>query len=486
MDKMSKKDRNRLLLQYIKGRRGILLLGVFFALLNVFGDMVTPRLVGNMLDRFYYQGVGREVLSQLIPMIILYFVVMVVNAIIRYYNNLTFQKGANAVTQDIREDVFAYIQRFPISYFDSLPVGSVVSRITNDTKHLQSLFQMVLWQLTMIIIYLVGVYVALFLMNPKLALIALLPWPMFIYFIWNYKKRSGYLRREIRHRLSGINAQIHESVVGMKIIQAFTVEEQAYEEFEEENQKWLEYNHRFDRVFATSSFNLIGLLKGLALGGLIYYFGYGMLTDAYSVSPGAFYILVNYGNIIFNQVQALMNNIGHMERALSAADHIFELLNRDVPLMSEEGEAPEGDVNFNQIGFSYVEGEKVLKDISFTVQEGKTMAFVGATGSGKSSLMNLLFRFYDPQEGQITIGGQDTSEVSPRVLRKNMGIVLQDPYLFTGTLYSNIGLGNEKISRETAKNALIAVGGGHLLEREHGLDVSRDGKGPPIPQENGS
>lgn len=474
---VNKRERNRKIARYVFYGKKLLLLGLFLSFLRVGLEMLAPKVVGDILDKLLKEGIGIVNGPIFFKMLGLYLLISIGNSYFQYAGNVAFSKAAGQITDRVRRDAFSHLQKFPISYFDNLPVGTVVSRITNDSKNLQILFEMVLWQVTVALLSVAGVYIAILRINPTLALWGILPWPVFLLLMWDYKKRSAVLRKNIRDRLSDINAQTHESVTGMKILQAFGMEKRVREDFDRKNKEWLKNNTQFNKLMGWSSFNIIFLLRQLITIALLFYFGYGVITKAYPVSAGLLYILVNYSGLIFNQIQNLMQNIGNLETALTAADHIFELLNQPVPLMEEKEKIFGADVEFSHIHFAYVENEPVLKDVSFRVEAGKTLAFVGATGSGKSSVMNLLFRFYDPDEGNICIGGKDIQTVSPRELRKNMGIVLQEPYLFTGNLYSNISLNHPKISREQAKEALIAVGGGHLLDRDKGLDAEVTEKG---------
>lgn len=452
-------------------------LGVVFAAVTIAIEVIAPRIIAKLLDGTLAEGIGivnKPVFYQLLG---LYVALMLLMAVFRYLSNTTFNRAANIIALELRRDVFHRIQEFPIRYFDSLPVGTVVSRITNDTNHLQSLYEIISWQMIMNVLYLVGVYAAIYAIDPKLFFYSLLLWILFIPAMLYYSKRTSVLHTKLRAHLSAVNAVVHESIAGMKILSAFGAQEAMRKDFRRENEGWLKTNYRLNRVAGALSFNIIGLFSGLCTAGVLYYFGYGKITGAYAVSVGILYSLTQYISILFRQVQNLMQTLGNVQRAFSAADHIFELFNMETE--SVEGDALKnyGDVDFQDVHFSYVEGEEVLKDISFHLPKGKTVALVGATGSGKSSMMNLLFRFYDPDSGTIHIGNTDTQTVARRKLRDRMGIVLQDPYLFTGTVYDNIALGDERVSREDAIRALGAVGAQSLLDRAGGIDAPVTEKG---------
>lgn len=452
-------------------------LGVVFATVTIAIEVIAPRIIAKLLDGTLAEGIGIVHKSVFYKLLGLYVALMLTMALFRYLSNTTFNRAANEIALELRRDVFHRIQEFPIRYFDSLPVGTVVSRITNDTNHLQSLYEIIAWQMIMNVLYLVGVYVAIYAIDPKLFFYSLLLWVLFIPAMRYYSKRTNALHTKLRAHLSAVNAVVHESIAGMKILSAFGAEEAMRKDFRRENEGWLKTNYRFNRVSGAFSFNIIELFSGLCMAGVLYYFGYGKITGAYAVSVGILYSLTQYISILFRQVQNLMQTLGNVQRAFSAADHIFELFTMETESVEGDVLGNYGDVDFRDVHFSYVEGEEVLKDISFHLPKGKTVALVGATGSGKSSMMNLLFRFYDPDSGIIRIGETDTRTVARRKLRDRMGIVLQDPYLFTGSVYDNIALGDKRVTREDAVRALREVGAQSLLDRAGGIDAPVTEKG---------
>lgn len=474
---MKHKSRNKLLWEYFLRGKWTMALGVVFAAVTIAIEVIAPRIIAKLLDGTLAEGIGIVNKPVFYKLLGLYVALMLLMAVFRYLSNTTFNRAANIIALELRRDVFHRIQKFPVRYFDSLPVGTVVSRITNDTNHLQSLYEIISWQMIMNVLYLVGVYAAIYAIDPKLFFYSLLLWVLFIPAMLYYSKRTSVLHTKLRAHLSAVNAVVHESIAGMKILSAFGAQEAMRKDFRRENEGWLKTNYRLNRIAGALSFNIIGLFSGLCMAGVLYYFGYGKITGAYAVSVGILYSLTQYISILFRQVQNLMQTLGNVQRAFSAADHIFELFTMETESVEGDALKDYGDVDFRDVHFSYVEGEEVLKDISFHLPKGKTVALVGATGSGKSSMMNLLFRFYDPDSGTIRIGDTDTQTVARRKLRDRMGIVLQDPYLFTGTVYDNIALGDERVSREDAIRALQAVGAQSLLDRAGGIDAPVTEKG---------
>ena len=272
---------------------------------------------------------------------------------------------------------------------------------------------------------------------------------------------------------------MNESLQGAVIVQAFQQEETIINEYEEKNKEWARVGHSELRLDAFFSWSLVALLKNITLFCIVYFFSMQFIGGTLGISAGLLYAFIDYVNRIYEPIQTFMNIVSGLQQSMAAGDRVFELM--DTP-SEESGEElftfDEGRIEFKDVSFEYTAGVPVLKQLNFTVEPGQTVAFVGHTGSGKSSIMNLLFRFYDPTSGAIFIDGKNTRDFNRRSVRSEMGIVLQDPYLFTGTIASNVGLNNESIEPETIKEAIIKVGGGHLLTKsDKGLDYEVKEKG---------
>ena len=462
----SKNYRLNKLLSYAKRTKITLLGGLVMALLTVAADLLAPRIIARILDNELIEGVGTRDYPVFIRLVVIYGIFVAVASLTRFLTLIFFQRGAHRVSRFMQEDLFRHVQTLPIQYFDSLPAGKVVSRVTNDTKDVIILFQVVLSNLTTAALYLIGIYGSLLLLDPKLALIAAIPLPIIAWVILDYRKKSTELNTVYRSNLSELNASLNENIQGMEIIQAFTQEEATYQSFSKINDTIYGAQLGMTKLMSYSSFNAIGFLRYFTIGTILLYFGYGHITGAYPVSVGILYVFVSYMMKIYDQSQNVLDRIGQLQRANVASDHIFSLLQQ--PGISETDEAPievAGDVSFSEVSFYYKDEEYVLKDVSFEVGRGKTAAFVGHTGSGKSTIMNLLLRFYEPQHGQILIDGRPITELPRRKFREHVAIVLQDPYLFTGTILSNVTLGNPAITEEKAYQAFIEVGGKDFLER---------------------
>ncbi|MEG7923285.1 ABC transporter ATP-binding protein [Bacillus cereus] len=388
-----------------------------------------------------------------------YFALLVVVSLFAYGKQFFLQKAANKIIQIMREDVFSHIQTLPIRYFDHLPAGKIVSRVTNDTEAIRDLYVTVLATFVSSIIYIIGIFAALFLLDVKLASLCLLIIPILIVWAILYRKYASVYNHKMRSRLSDINGTVNESIQGMPIIQAFRQEREMKKEFEELNGDYFKYQNKILNLNAATSHNLVSVLRNIAFTGVIWYFGGASLSATGIISLGVLYAFVDYLTRLFSPITNMVNQLANLEQARVASERVFELL-------EEKGEAVEeermprlkGNVKFDNVSFSYNGKDEVLKNISFEAKQGETVALVGHTGSGKSSIMNVLFQFYEFEKGKLTIDGHDVKEMPKQATREHMGIVLQDPFLFSGTVASNVSLENEKISKERIVKALRDVG----------------------------
>lgn len=399
----------------------------------------------------------------IMSLIIWYLVFLAVSIVMEFGKTYWLQSSANQVIRKLRMDVYAHIQRLPVHFFDNLPAGKVVSRVTNDTEAVKELFIAVLANFFSGIINMLGVYIALFILDVRLGLICLFVVPIIYLWVVLYRKFATKYNTIIRSRLSEINAIINESIQGMSIIRIFRRESQTKEEFENLNNDYMKHQNKMLNLNAFTSHNLVNVIRNLAFATVLWYFGSAQLDGTSVISLGVLYAFVDALGRLFQPITGMVNQLAALDSSMVSAGRVFALMDEpgeDVV----DGSMPryKGNVEFKDVSFAYKK-DYVLKNISFEAKQGQTVALVGHTGSGKSSIINLLFRFYDPQKGTITIDGQPVTELPKQWIRHHMGIVLQDPYLFTGTILSNVTLGDERISRETAEKALIDVGADRIL-----------------------
>ncbi|MGN1386650.1 MAG: ABC transporter ATP-binding protein [Bacillus sp. (in: firmicutes)] len=414
-------------------------------------------------------------IPRIIKLIGLYFGLIVIASFLLFGQSYLLQKAANRIIQKMRNDVFSHLSTLSIRFFDNLPAGKVVARVTNDTEAIKELYVNVLAFFFSSTISIIGIYVALFILNVRLAVVSLILLPILVVWTIVYRKFASKYNIVIRARISDINGMINESIQGMNIIQAFKREKNIQGDFEKLNDEHFTFQNKMMRLNALTSFNLVHVFKNLAFVAFIAYFGGISLNGQGIISIGLLYAFVDYLNRLFNPVQQIVNQFANLEQAIVAGNRVFEMLDEEgIEVSNQHIPRYHGDVSFEHVSFGYKKGEYVLKDISFEAKQGETVAFVGHTGSGKSSIMNLLFRYYDCDEGVIKIDGSDIKGIPHQALREHMGIVLQDPYLFTGTIASNVSLNEERISREKVERALRDVGAYNVL---HGIE---DGIDAPV------
>ncbi|XKH51683.1 ABC transporter ATP-binding protein/permease [Chryseomicrobium palamuruense] len=469
----------RLYLYALKYKKTILS-GLGLLTIAVIVDLIGPFIAKYIIDtQITAEQIDFVVVAQLLAV---FFGLQIVAAVFRYFMYIQLQIGANRVVQHLRNDVFKHIQRVPVHYFDRLPAGKIVARVTNDTEAIRNLYVQVLSQFATSIISITGVYVALFILDVRLAAMALVIVPLVYIWMILYRKYASNYNHIVRTKLADMNAMINESIQGMSIIQAFRREKQMAREFEEMNESHFKYQSKLLKLDSATSFNLVFVLRNMMFLGFILYFGAASVGAEAAVTAGTLYAFVDYITRLFNPLTGIVNQFSQLERSLVAGTRVFELLDEPGEQVSEQ-RVPryQGNVVVEDVWFAYKDEEYVLKNLNFSANKGETVALVGHTGSGKSSIMNLLFRFYDPSKGKIYIDGQDMTSLSRQAVREHMGIVLQDPYLFTGTIASNISLDDPRISRRQVEEAIAAVGGDRVLKNlALGLDTPVVEKGSTL------
>ncbi|WP_130859253.1 ABC transporter ATP-binding protein [Gracilibacillus phocaeensis] len=410
----------------------------------------------------FFQG---EVLP-IVGLLALYIGLILIASIFIYYKTYLLQYASNRIIQKMRKDVFHHIQRLPVKYFVDQPAGRILARVTNDTEAIRELYVKVLEVFASGSIYMLGIFVALFILDVKIGLIALVLVPILVIWMRVYKKIGGHYNRVIRETNSHINANINESIQGMTMIQAYDQTNRMMGEFETLNEKQRTYQTKMNTFNAATSFNLVDLLRNVAFVAFILYFGNVALDGTTLISAGLLYALVDLINRLFEPMNQMASQLEQLEQARASGSRVFHLLDEEGEPMNHQAiPRYQGKVVFDQVSFAYKKDDYVLQELDFSIQAGETAAFVGHTGSGKSTIMNLLFRFYDPVHGRILIDGEDTRNYSKQQMRQHIGIVLQDPFIFTGTILSNITMNDPAVSREAAIAALKAVGADKFIEK---------------------
>ncbi len=379
---------------------------------------------------------------------------------------------ANRIAEDLRNQAYDVMQGLPISYFDDKPAGKIATRIVNDTETLRNQFYGTLVNVFNSFVRLLFTYGILFYLNPSLGLALLLLIPVFIGIQFVYKKMTDKPMKDFYDARSEVNTQVNETMNGASLIQLYGQEENMLAEFEATADKMRRADNQIIWAQSSATWTLTEFLKFLVLTGILTIVGYQFLQGQSSLSPGKLFVYIDYIEGIFVSLGALVKQFPNVLRSIETGKRLMGLLGEE---LEEDAEATlpleDGQVIFDHVYFSYEEGKPVLKDISIRAEKGETVALVGHTGSGKSSIMNLLYRFYDPQEGRVLLDGKNIRDFSRESLRSHMGIVLQDPYLFTGTIASNVAMNLETMDRDAVLDALEKVGAGPMLARlEKGID----------------
>ncbi|QVY63405.1 ABC transporter ATP-binding protein [Cytobacillus gottheilii] len=462
-----KEQRNILfrLLSYTKPHKKTIILAFLLLLATTAGDILGPILVSIFIDDYLRpQNLVAE------PLIILgtaYLGLQVMNLIVSYFQLLKFQEIALKIIQQLRIDVFSKVQALGLKYFDKTPAGSIVSRVTNDTEAIKDMFVSVLVTFVQGGFLLVGIFIAMFILNVKLALFCLIILPLIFMIMAAYRKYSSVFYQDLRERLSQLNAKLSESLQGMAIIQVFKQEKRMRDEFEEINEAHYKAGIRNIKIDGLLLRPAIDLVYALALIIVLSFFGFDSLNS--HVEIGVIYAFVSYLDRFFEPVNNIMQRLSMYQQAIIAASRAFKLLDEDelAPDQPDNSslQVTDGEIEFRNVSFSYDGKRDVLKNISFKAKPGETVALVGHTGSGKSSIINMMMRFYEFERGDILIDGQSIKHYGKEEIRKKLGLVLQDPFLFYGTIKDNISLYNDGLSDEEIKKAAEFVQAHHFIQQ---------------------
>ena len=470
------------LLSYIRYEKRSFFIGFILLLLASASGVYAPIVAKQFIDLVITPSENSGVINwgQITQFAAVYFGLLLISALSAYFGRFILSVMSNRLTKRLRDELFDKIQHLPIRYFDSLPAGKVVSKITNDTEVVrQNFFVAATANVLNSIIIIVGIYVVIFSLNIRLGAALLLVIPAILLWQVVFSKKAGAFTGPLRESFSNMNGKLNEIIQGMSIIQVFQQEKLVNEEYEEIVQEWKGIGLEELKIESFLAWSVVGFLRNVTLMFAVLYLSVNYLGGTLGLTAGFIYAIVDYINRLYDPIENLVQIFTGLQHAFAAGGRVIELM--ETPI-EKSGDADfvmeDGKVEFKNVSFSYDGKTPVLKNISFTIEAGETVAFVGHTGSGKSTIMNLLFRFYDPTDGEIWIDHQNITLSNQRKVREKMGIVLQDPYLFAGTLGSNIGMENSAITTEMMENALIQVGGQHILERsEEGLDISIQDKG---------
>lgn len=460
------------LLQKLSLFPGIFDLGFICLLLATILSDLSPFILQKMIDGpLTALSQGGE-LGALYPMGVLYLIVLAVGQIVSYIGNRVLIHGGNKVTAQLRDQAFLVMQQLPISYFDDKPAGKIATRIVNDTETLRTQFYNSCMYLVIHLMRFFFIMGVLFTINPMMGLLLCLIFPIFYGIQALYKRMTDKPMKDFFDSRSEINTQVNELLHGASMIQLYGQEERVIDEFDQTTDKMTVAYDRLVLADSIASWSLTEFLKYIVIAGILTIAGLSYLGGDLGMTAGFLFINLNYVIQLFDLMANLIRRLPDIRRSLETGQRVLTFLDEKVEAdATEEIQIDRAAVEFNHVTFAYEEGKPVLKDISIQAHPGQTLALVGHTGSGKSSIMNLLYRFYDPQEGEIRIDGQNIRHFSRESLRSHMGIVLQDPYLFSGTIASNVAMSQTDIDRDRVLDALKQVGALPMIQRlEKGID----------------
>ena len=421
-----------------------------FILLTTLTRTAIPLVARYYIDHFVSNQAAQSGLFLLLG----YYLLFLLRVLFTYLGSYTFSRVAYSIVRDMRQETFANIQKLGMAYFDKTPAGSIVSRITNDTQAVADMFGTVFASFISSFFIFTATLITMLQLNWQLTLFILPFLPVIWGSIWLYRKLSNHLVMMTRSKLSDINVKLSESIEGMRIIQAFRQEERLIGEFEAINQEHLDYANRSVNVNSLFLRPAMSVLKVLAYAVILTFFG--LNWQSASFTAGLMYAFIQYINQLFDPLIEVTQNFATLQTSTVSAERVFAMMDQKAyePIQAPSGlKVSQGRIEFRHVSFSYDGKTDVLKYISFQVQAGETIAFVGLTGSGKSSIINLFMRFYEFDRGQILIDGVDIREYSQPALRKAIGLVLQDPFLYHGTIESNIKMYQDHLSRSDVQAA---------------------------------
>ena len=464
----------RRLVQYAKPYGGKFIIVGFLVLFSISYDIASPLIVGYIEELV----VGDFTLDHLFASVAVYAGVLVFSMLSTYFQAVILQKVGQRIISDLREDLFTHIESLAHEQLNEIPVGKLVTRVTNDTNAISMMFTNLLVNLTKNAFVILGILVAMLCLNYELTLMVLCFVPFIVIFTVIFRKFSRRAYRKVKDATTDINTYLSENLSGIKVTQIFGREDEKMTEFRQKSQTLARANQ--EQIFVFGVFRpLVYMLYISSILCLFYLGGMGHLTGAtflgQSISSGTIVTFYMYISKFFTPIQNLAEQFNWLQSAFASSEKVFSIMDIE-PKMQDAPDAIEledikGEIEFKDVWFSYIPGEWVLQGVSFHVPPRQTVAFVGSTGSGKSTILSLICRNYEFQRGEILIDGIDIRKIKISCLRKHFGQMLQDVFLFSGTIRSNIVLREENIPDEEIMEVCRYVNADHFINKlDHGLD----------------
>ncbi|MHB8104086.1 MAG: ABC transporter ATP-binding protein [Dehalococcoidales bacterium] len=446
---------------YLAPVKGWIGIGATGMLVRTLATLAAPYLVGMATDRIIGQDFGGLGIA-----VILFVVMSLLTWGGQYLENVYLAYAGQAIIYRLRTDMFDHLQRLSLSFFDTHKVGKLMSRVQNDVSQIQELVTQGILTLVTSLLTLVGIAIIMIIMSPRLALITLtvIPFMIVMTIIWQRYARKAFI--QVRRAIATVNSQLQEDMSGVRVIQSLSREDENMEQFDQVNRAHLDANVTAVKLEALMM-PMVFIFTGVAFAIVIVIGGLQVLDSTMTI--GALMSFLLYVQRFFDPVLELSMQYTELQRAMASGARIFELLEMAPEIQDKPGaiELPPvtGEITFKNISFAYEANKDVLHDINLVVKPGETVAIVGQTGSGKSSLVSLAARFYEAAKGSVTVDGYDVRSVTQQSLRKQIGIVPQDPILFSGTIEENIKFGRLDASREQVIEVAKTVGANHFISR---------------------
>jgi len=457
---IKKYDKNlyKRLLKYAKPYLWYFVSAIVLILIIVAIELYQPILLGDAVDTFLsrYGTNGNATLMDrshdiegVVKLGGIYLLTVVIIFFLNYAQALILSYVGQKIIYNIRMEIFSHLSRLSLSFFTRSPIGKLVTRVTSDTEALNEMYTSVIVNVLKSCFVLIGIIITMISYNLRLSLYTFTVIPFIMVFTFVFQHVSMKIHRDIRSKISGLNAFISEHISGMKIVQIFAVENEVFDKFKNENEK-LRVDH-MKQLFTFSIYNPTNFLMNIVATSILLWFGGKMVLDGI-ISIGTIVVFQRYISKFFEPIQELAEQLNIIQSAAAASERIFDLLDEEQEIKESENPVKmdtfRGSIEFKNVWFAYKEDEWILKDVSFKVNPGESIAFVGATGAGKTTIQSLICRYYDIQKGEILIDGVNIKDIRISDLRKNIGQMLQDVFLFSGNIKSNIRLKNVNITDE--------------------------------------
>ncbi len=451
----------RRLIKYLSPYKWQVAFAIFLSLLVSGLEAVRPYFTKIAVDVNIAQGDS----AGLLQTTVIFLFILILRGVVQYYNSFVTQKIGQQAIFDLRMEVFRHLQNLSLKFYDKNPIGRLITRVTNDTEVLNDMFSSGIVMVFSDVFMIIGIIWFMFVMQWELAVISLSVMPFLFYGTFLFRKKAREAYREVRLYLARINTFMQEHITGMLVDQIFNREKNAFDQFEKHNAGHRDANIK--SVFYYAIFYPgVDLIGAVSVGLIIWYAGGSALEG--KVTIGTVMAFLQFNEMFWRPIRDLSEKYNIMQTAMASSERIFKLLD-DSTLLPETGKpvslrTVQGEIEFRNVWFAYNDENWVLKNISFTIKPGETVAFVGHTGAGKTTIINLLSRFYDIQKGEILVDGVNIRDVSLAELRRNVAVVLQDVFLFSGDIKSNINLGNDEISLDEIQTAAKIVGVDRFIE----------------------